>query len=49
VLRETSAYYLLAVAPEDRDRTGRLQFLRVGVNAKGATVRSKTHVFIPKK
>jgi VWFA-related protein len=49
VLRETSAYYLLAVAPEDRDRTGRLQFLRVGVNAKGATVRSKSHVFIPKK
>ena len=47
VLRETSAYYLLAVAPEDRDRNGRLHFLRVGVNAKGATVRSKSHVFIP--
>jgi VWFA-related protein len=49
VLRETSAYYLLAVEPEDRDRTGKLHFLRVGVKAKGATVRSKSHVFIPVK
>lgn len=49
VLRETSAYYLLAVEPEDRDRNGRLHFLRIGVKHKGATVRTKSHVFIPKK
>jgi hypothetical protein len=49
VLRETSAYYLVGVAPEDRDRTGRLHFLRVSVKTKGATVRSRSHVFIPKK
>jgi VWFA-related protein len=49
VLRETSAYYLLAVEPEPRIRDGRLHFLRVGVtNVKGATVRSKSHVFIPR-
>lgn len=49
VIRETSAYYLLAVAPEDRDRDGRLHFLRVSANAKRAEVRSRSHVFIPKK
>jgi VWFA-related protein len=49
VLRETSAYYLLAIAPEDRDRIGRLHFLDVAVRTKGAVVRAKSHVFIPKK
>jgi VWFA-related protein len=49
VLRETSAYYLLAVEPEDRDRNGRLHYLRIGVKTKGATVRAKSHVFVPKK
>lgn len=49
VLRETSAYYLLAVEPEDRDRNGGLHFLRIDVRPKGATVRSKSLVFIPKK
>ena len=34
--------------PEDRDRNGRPHFLRVGVNAKGATVSSKSHVFVPR-
>jgi VWFA-related protein len=49
VLRETSAYYLLAVEPEPRIRDGRLHFLRVGVkNVKGAIVRSKSHIFIPR-
>ena len=48
VLRESSAYYLLAVLPEDRDRTGRLHFLNVSVKTKGAVVRAKSHVLIPK-
>jgi VWFA-related protein len=49
VLRETAAYYLLAVEPDAKERDGRLHFLRTTVKAKGATVRSRTHVFIPKK
>lgn len=49
VIRETSAYYLVAIAPEDRDRTGRFHFIDVAVKAKGAQVRSRSHVMIPKK
>jgi VWFA-related protein len=49
VLREMSAYYLLGVAPDDRERDGRLHFLRVKASVKGATVRSRTHVFIPRR
>ena len=48
VLKETAAYYLLAVEPDARDRDGRLHFLRTTVKAKGALVRSRSHVFIPK-
>ena len=48
VLKETSAYYLLAVEPDARDRDGRLHFLRTTARAKGALVRGRSHVLIPK-
>jgi VWFA-related protein len=49
VLREASAYYLIGIEPEDRDRNGWLHVLRVSVKAKVATVRARTHVLIPRK
>jgi hypothetical protein len=49
ILRETSAYYLLGVAPATTDRDGKTHRLRVKVDAKGATVRSRTFVHIPVK
>ncbi len=48
VLRETSAYYLLGVEPSDADRDGRAHFIRVKVKQRGATVRSRNSVVIPK-
>jgi VWFA-related protein len=48
VLRETTAYYLLGVEPTDDDRDGKLHYIRVGVNKKGATVRARTQVVIPR-
>ena len=47
ILRETSAYYLLGVAPDPADRDGRTHRLRVKVDAKGATVRSRIWVHVP--
>lgn len=47
VLRETSAYYLLGVQPEQADRDGRLHTLRVKVDRSGTTVRSRTWVVVP--
>lgn len=47
ILRETSAYYLLGVEPAESDRDGRTHKLRVRVDAKGATVRSRTWVHVP--
>jgi VWFA-related protein len=47
ILRETSAYYLLGVAPEESDRDGRTHRLRVKVDTRGATIRSRTFVHIP--
>lgn len=49
VLRESAAYYLLGVQPVDTDRDGKLHFLHVKVKKRGVTVRSRTHVVIPKK
>ncbi len=49
VLRETSAYYLLGVEPEQADRDGRTRQLRVKVNQRGVTLRSRTWVALPKK
>jgi VWFA-related protein len=47
VLRETSAYYLLGVQPEQADRDGRLRTLRVKVDRSGTTVRNRTWVVVP--
>lgn len=49
ILRETSAYYLLGVEPDDSDRTGATRELRVNVGSRGATVRSRTLVVIPER
>jgi VWFA-related protein len=49
VLRESAAYYLLGVEPEERDRDGRPHVIRTTVKAKGATVRGRSHVIIPKR
>lgn len=48
IARETSAYYLLGVDATDADRTGRAQPIKVRVAAKGATVRSRAWVVVPK-
>jgi VWFA-related protein len=48
VLRETSAYYLLGVAPEESDRDGRIHYVQVKTKAKGAEVRARAQVVIPK-
>jgi VWFA-related protein len=47
VLRETSAYYLLAVESEPADRDGRPHFIEVEVNVRGAEVRHRRTVVIP--
>ena len=49
ILRESAAYYLLGVQPAAEDRDGALHFLRVKVNKRGVTVRTRTHVVIPKR
>ena len=48
VLTETAAYYLLGVAPEAADRDGRVHYIRVEADVKGATVRARKEVTIPK-
>jgi VWFA-related protein len=49
VLRETSSHYLLGVEPAESDRDGRLRDLRVKVDQKGVTVRSRIWVVVPKR
>ena len=49
VLRETRSYYVLGVEPTDEDRDGKSHYIRVHTTAKGATVRSRVQVHIPKK
>ena len=48
VLRENSAYYLLSVEVEPGDRDGRAHAIKVQVSQRGATVRSRAVVVIPK-
>jgi len=48
VLRETSAFYLLGVEPGNTERDGKAHRLRVRVNQRGATVRSRQWVVLPK-
>ena len=47
VLRETSAYYLLSVEPVEQDRDGRLHYINVKTNVRGAEVRARRTVVIP--
>lgn len=49
MMRETSAYYLLGVEVEDADRDGKTHRIQVKVSARGATVRSRASVVIPKR
>jgi VWFA-related protein len=46
--RETSAYYALGVEPADADRDGKLHAIHVNVKERGATVRSRATVIIPR-
>jgi VWFA-related protein len=48
VLRETSAHYLLGVEGSEADRDGRPHTIRVHVTRRGAQVRSRTELVIPK-
>ena len=47
VLRETSAHYLLGVEVAAPDRDGEVKPIRVRVNRRGTTVRSRTTVLVP--
>jgi hypothetical protein len=47
VLRETSAYYLLAVEPLESDRDGRPHRIEVTVRKPGTTVRSRRTIVVP--
>ena len=49
MMRETSAYYLLGVQVEDADRNGEAHRIEVKVNQRGANVRNRASVVIPKK
>jgi hypothetical protein len=46
IVRETSAYYLLGVDATDADRTGHARRIKVRVNQKGATLRSREFVVV---
>ncbi|HYN09035.1 MAG TPA: VWA domain-containing protein [Vicinamibacterales bacterium] len=49
VLRETSAHYLLGVECSEEERDGRPHPIRVRVKRKGAEVRSRSEVIIPRR
>jgi VWFA-related protein len=46
VLRETSAYYILGVATEARERNGREHYIEVKASASGSTVRHRRTMVI---
>ncbi len=48
VMREASAYYLLGLEVADADRDGKPHFISVKVKQRGATVRNRPMVTIPK-
>jgi VWFA-related protein len=48
VLRETSAHYVLGVAVDEADRNGRNHAIAVRLKRRGATLRSRTMVMIPR-
>jgi hypothetical protein len=47
VLRESAAYYLLGVEPDEADRDGKPRELKVKVNRRGVTVRNRQWVLVP--
>jgi hypothetical protein len=47
VLSKTSAYYLLGVEPDDKDRDGKPHEIKVKVERRGVTVLHRTEVTIP--
>jgi VWFA-related protein len=47
VLRETSGYYLLAIAPLDAERDGKPRRVTVNVTRQGAEVRARNTVTVP--
>jgi hypothetical protein len=49
VLSETSAYYLLGVEEREDHRDGRPQTIRVQVRRRGALLRSRTQLVIPRQ
>jgi VWFA-related protein len=49
ILLETSAYYLLGVEPDARDRDGRAHELHVRVRGRQANVRGRSWVLIPRE
>ena len=49
VLRETSAHYLLGIEMETADRDGNPHAIRVKVKRRGASVRSRSEVVIPRR
>jgi VWFA-related protein len=49
VLRETSSYYVLGVEGTEADRDGRPHAIRVRVKRRGAEVRSRSEVVIPRR
>jgi VWFA-related protein len=48
VMRETSAYYLLGLEVADVDRDGRPHYINVKVRERGATVRNRPLVVVPR-
>ncbi len=48
VLKETSAHYVLGVSVDEADRNGRPHRIAVRLKRKGATLRSRTMVMIPR-
>lgn len=49
IVTEMSAYYLLGVEPAEADRDGRTHQIRVKVDQRDVTVRSRTWVVVPKR
>lgn len=46
IARETASHYLLAVEPDESDRTGNARRIQVRVNQRGATVRARQWVVL---
>ena len=48
VIRENSAYFLLGVEPDPKDRDGSPHSIQVRVRTRGVTVRHRAVVTVPK-